>query len=129
MRPPRAWTAVALLLILVAAALALTGYTNATADPIVRRLTVRIADYPRNSGPVRILLFSDVHVHGPDMPPERVGRIVGQINALHPDVVVAAGDFVGNSLVGRDYPVAEAIAPLGRLKARYGVYAVLGNND
>jgi predicted MPP superfamily phosphohydrolase len=63
------------------------------------------------------------------MPPERVARIVGRINALHPDIVVAAGDFVGNTLVGRDYPVADAIAPLGRLKATYGVYAVLGNND
>jgi hypothetical protein len=39
-------------------------------------------DYPANSPPVRILLFSDVHVHGPDMPPERVARIVGRINCF-----------------------------------------------
>jgi len=125
----RAWTGVAALLILAAIAVLAAGYRNATADPVVRRLTVRMPDYPANSPPVRILLFSDVHVHGPDMPPERVARIVGRINALHPDIVVAAGDFVGNTLVGRDYPVADAIAPLGRLKATYGVYAVLGNND
>jgi predicted MPP superfamily phosphohydrolase len=125
----RAWIGVGALLILAAVAVLAAGYRNAVADPVVRRLTVRMPGYPADAEPVRILLFSDVHVHGPDMPPERVGRIVGQINALHPDVIVAAGDFVGNSLVGRHYPVAAAIAPLGRLKARYGLYAVLGNND
>lgn len=125
----RAWIWVAALLVLAPLALLALGYTNATADPVVRRLTLRVPGYPDTAPPVRILLFSDVHVHGPDMPPDRVARIVDQMNALHPDVVVAAGDFIGNSLIGRHYPIAEAIAPLARLDARYGVYAVLGNND
>lgn len=129
MSPRRAWICVAALLILAALAILAAGYSNATADPVVRRLTVRLPGFSANTAPFRILLFSDVHVHGPDMPPQRVGRIVDQINALHPDVIVAAGDFIGNSLVGRHYSIADAIAPLSRLKARYGVYAVLGNND
>ena len=119
----------AALLILATAAVLADGYRNATVDPMVRRLTLRVRGYPHGAAPVRMLLFSDVHVHGPDMPPERVARIVKQIDALHPDIIVAAGDFIGNNLVGRHYSVADAIAPLGRLRARYGVYAVLGNND
>jgi len=121
--------------ILFIAALALLGivaaigYRNARADPIVRHLDVRLADYPPGAAPVRIVLFADVHVHGPDMPPARVGRLVDQINALRPDIIVAAGDFVGNNWIGADYPVTEAIAPLARLKARLGNFAVLGNND
>lgn len=63
------------------------------------------------------------------MPPERVGRIVDQINALHPDVILGAGDYTGANWIGREYPIPEAIAPFRRLKARLGVYAVLGNND
>jgi predicted MPP superfamily phosphohydrolase len=125
----RAWTWVAALLILAALASALAGYRNATADPLVRRLTVRLAGFPEDSPPVRIVLFSDLHVHGPDMPPRRVARIMDEIDALHPDLILAAGDFVGNALVGRKYPVEQALAPLARLKAQYGVYAVLGNND
>ena len=125
----RAWIWVAALLVLAPLALLALGYRNATADPVVRRLTLRVPGYPDTAPPIRILLFSDVHVHGPDMPPDRVARIVDQMNALHPDVVVAAGDFIGNSLIGRHYPIAEAIAPLARLDASYGVYAVLGNND
>jgi hypothetical protein len=108
---------------------AAVGYWNATATPIVQQLNLRIAGYPADRAPVRILLFSDLHVHGPDMPPERVDRIVDQINALRPDIVVAAGDFTGHNLFGANYPIDEAIAPLAHLKARLGVYAVLGNAD
>jgi predicted MPP superfamily phosphohydrolase len=120
---------IAAVVVVAFAAVVTVGYRNATADPLVRRLTVEVPDYPADAPPVRILLFSDLHVHGPDMPPARVDRIVGQINALQPDIIVGAGDFVGNHLFGRDYSVAEAVAPLGRLKARLGVIAVLGNND
>ena len=114
---------------LVGVAVTAVGYRNATAPPLVRRLTITIGGYPADAAPVRIVLFSDVHVHGPDMPPSRLERIVGQINALHPDIIVAAGDFEGNNLIGRDYSVEAAIAPLGGLKPRVGAFAVLGNND
>jgi len=110
-------------------ALAIAGYRNATVAPRVRHLELSVPGYSATAAPMRIVLFSDVHVHGPDMPPERVGRIVEQINALHPDLVIAAGDFLGDNWIGRAYPIDEAIAPLGHLKARLGVYAVLGNND
>jgi hypothetical protein len=63
------------------------------------------------------------------MPPARVARIVQQINAIRPDIVVAAGDFVGDNWVGAHYSAASAIVPLRALKSRLGVYAVLGNND
>jgi hypothetical protein len=115
--------------LLFAAVIAWLGYRSATADPVVRTITINVADYPSSLPATRIVLFSDVHVHGPDMTPQRVGRIVRKINALHPDIDIAAGDFIGNNWIGRDYSIGEAIAPLRQLKARYGVYAVLGNND
>ena len=120
---------IAALVVVAVVAIVIVGYRNATADPLVRRLTVEVPDYPADAPPVRILLFSDLHVHGPDMPPERVERIVGQINALHPDIIVGAGDFIGNHLFGRDYSIADSLAPLGGLRAKLGVFAVLGNND
>jgi predicted MPP superfamily phosphohydrolase len=105
------------------------GYKNATATPVLRQLHLTVPNYPPSAAPVRIVLFSDVHVHGPDMPPARLSRIVDQINSLRPDIVVGAGDFVGNHWFGADYSAEQATAPLARLKARFGVYAVLGNND
>jgi predicted MPP superfamily phosphohydrolase len=116
-------------LVVVGLAILAVGYRNATAAPVVRRLVLTVPNYPAAAAPIRIVLFSDVHVHGPDMPPERVKTIVNQINALQPDIDVAAGDFVGDNWIGKQYSAREAIAPLAGLKARLGIYAGLGNND
>lgn len=121
-----------LLGVILVAALALAGwcYLNTLADPVVRRATVGVAGWPAGTPPLRVALISDVHVQGPDMPPERVARIVAQVNAQRPDIVLLAGDFVGDRTLGtRDYSDADIAAPLGRLSARLGVYAVLGNHD
>lgn len=129
MSPRRFIAALVVLLLVAAVAFVFVGYKNATAAPQVRRLILHVPDYPASAAPVRIALFSDLHVHGPDMPPARLASIVEQINALHPDIDVIAGDFVGDNWIGAHYPVTQAVAPLGGLKARLGVYAVLGNND
>lgn len=63
------------------------------------------------------------------MPPNRVARIVAQINGLHPDLVVATGDFVSANFLHIDYSPEQALKPLASLHARLGTYAVLGNND
>ncbi len=80
--------------------------------------------------PLRAVLISDIHVGGPDMPPARVERIVAQVNALAPDLVLIAGDLITDKrLATRHYSMAEAVAPLAGLRPRIGTYAVLGNHD
>jgi predicted MPP superfamily phosphohydrolase len=117
----------ALVLFLVGMAVLGWMYHVATADPVVRRTSVRAEGL---TAPLRLILLSDIHVAGPDMPPSRVRRIVDQLDALHPDLILIAGDFVSDKRVAtRRYSAAEAIAPLAGLKARYGVVAVLGNHD
>jgi predicted MPP superfamily phosphohydrolase len=64
------------------------------------------------------------------MPPSRLIRLVGRINALSPDLVLIAGDFVSDKkLATRRYPLREAVAPLAALRAPLGRIAVLGNHD
>ncbi|MET0307568.1 MAG: metallophosphoesterase [Sphingomonas sp.] len=105
-------------------------YVNTLADPVLRRATVPMAGWPAQAAPLRVALLSDIHVQGPDMPPERVARIVAQVNAARPDLVLLAGDFVGDRSLGtRNYSDDEIAAPLAQLSARLGVYAVLGNHD
>ena len=71
---------------------------------------------PASARPVTIALLADIHVAGPDMPPARVARIVEQVNALDPDLVLIAGDFVSDKRTAtRHYASAEAIAPLATL--------------
>lgn len=64
------------------------------------------------------------------MPPERLARIVDQMNALRSDLVLIAGDFSGDrQLSTRWYSYDEALAPLAGLRAPLGTVAVLGNHD
>ncbi|OAN66218.1 metallophosphoesterase [Sphingomonas sp. TDK1] len=106
------------------------GLFTAMRDPVVHRMTVHMRDWPANAAPMRVVLISDLHVAGPETPPSRLARIVGQVNALKPDLVLIAGDVEQERTVTtRIYDAAEATAPLAGLRARYGVLAVLGNHD
>jgi predicted MPP superfamily phosphohydrolase len=110
-------------------ALALAGwmYWIAISDPVVRRTELALPGLDR---PLRLLLMSDIHVGGPDMPPARLARIVALANAQAPDVVLIAGDLITEKrLATRLYSMADAIAPLGELRPRIGSFAVLGNHD
>jgi predicted MPP superfamily phosphohydrolase len=73
---------------------------------------------------LRVVQISDIH-HGLYFPKEWLSEAVRQANRLNPDIIALTGDFVTYSRrnIG---PAAEI---LGRLRARYGVFAVLGNHD
>lgn len=119
-----------LLLAAISVAALLFGYSVATSTPVVRRATLSLERWPEEAPPLKVVLISDIHVAGPDMPPERLGRIVAQINALRPDLVLIAGDLISEKrLSTRLYSMAEAIRPLGGLRPRLGSFAVLGNHD
>ncbi len=129
-RRPHRWRRWLLLLALLGAALLAKGYWNATRDPVVRTASVAVADWPAGQPPLRLLLLSDIHVAGPDMPPERLARIVAQLNRLRPDVVLIAGDLVSEKRSATHiYTAAEVVAPLGKLRAPLGVVVAPGNHD
>lgn len=130
MKPRRRWRRWVALLALLGIALLAKGYWNATRDPVVRTATVAVADWPAGQPPIKILLLSDTHVAGPDMPPARLTRIVGTLNRLKPDLVLVAGDLVSEKrLATHVYTADEVVAPLGGLKAPLGVVVAPGNHD
>ena len=72
----------------------------------------------------RIVQFSDVHL-GNWTCRKKLNEAINRINGLKPDLVVFTGDmFTYSSSEGRGF-----ISCLKQVKARYGVYAVLGNHD
>jgi predicted MPP superfamily phosphohydrolase len=106
------------------------AWWEATWDPKVRRADVALADWPKGARPVTVLLVSDTHVAGPDMPPERLVRIVDKLNGLKPDLVLLAGDYISYKMgTTRVYAPDETVAPFKRFRAPLGVVAVLGNHD
>lgn len=129
-RRPRRWLRGLLLLAFVGAALLAKGYWNATRDPVIRTAAVEVSDWPAGQPPLKILLLSDIHVAGPDMPPARLARIVNKLNRLKPDLVLIAGDLVSEKRTATHiYTAAEVVAPLGRLRAPLGVVVAPGNHD
>jgi hypothetical protein len=126
----RALVSGAALLLALAALIVAYGYYGATRTPIVVRYNVGLADWPAGTPPLTIVQLSDIHFGVPDMPAERVARIVAQANALKPDLTVLTGDYHGGKLWDLDSGnLDNAVRPLKALRARYGVFAVRGNHD
>jgi predicted MPP superfamily phosphohydrolase len=106
------------------------GYLNARADPVVRRAHIGLLGWPAGATPVRVVLMSDVHIGSSAMDADRLSRIVGQVNALSPDLILFAGDFVfRHDPVAAGKSAEELTAPLTGLHAPLGVIATLGNHD
>ncbi len=73
---------------------------------------------------LRVVQISDIH-HGLYLPPAMLEQAVRQANRLNPDIVALTGDFVTYSRAN----IGPAAEILKNLRARYGVFAVLGNHD
>jgi predicted MPP superfamily phosphohydrolase len=73
---------------------------------------------------LRIVQISDLHI-GNRLQGEELGRLVDEVNALEPDLIALTGDIFDHD----PSFVPDGMARLDRLRAGYGVYAVLGNHD
>jgi uncharacterized protein len=71
-----------------------------------------------------VVQLTDIHV-GPFMPPEELAEYVEAVNRLKPDIIALTGDFV----TGSESEVDPCVESLAQLKARYGVFACMGNHD
>lgn len=109
--------------------LALTDWSfrEAQADPVARRMIVRLPRWPAGAAPVRVLVWSDLHLGNRATDAERLARLVGEANALKPDLIVLAGDYVAGHK-RMDAAVAPGLAILARLRAPLGTVAVMGNH-
>lgn len=71
-----------------------------------------------------IVHLTDIHV-GPFMPAEELAAYVEAVNRLKPDLIALTGDFISR---GMD-EVAPCVDTLAGLKARYGIFACMGNHE
>jgi uncharacterized protein len=96
----------------------------------INPVTVRLAGWPAALEDFKLVAVSDLHVGSPHIDLDKLRRVVQTINEQRPDVVVLLGDYVIESILGGTYTAPEEFAPvLGELRARHGVFAVLGNHD
>ncbi len=99
----------------------------AFAEPFVltvERHAVRLPRLPRALDGLRIVQLTDLH-HSPFTGSGQLEHAIETANSLQPDIIALTGDYISHE---REYaaPCAELV---GRLRAKHGVYAVLGNHD
>jgi hypothetical protein len=102
----------------------LGGMVKWVSDFRVRRVLIRLAGLPASFSGYRIVQFSDIHLGGWASKKD-LEEAVQMMNDLEPDVLVFTGDLV-------NYKTDEAFEFAGifsKLKAKDGIYAILGNHD
>lgn len=95
-----------------------------TSDPEITETDIWLRKLSSVHDGLRIVHLTDIH-HSLFTPLAVVQRAVQLANALRPDMVALTGDYVTLS-PSCIWPVAQA---LGKMWARLGVFAVLGNHD
>ncbi|AIQ13069.1 metallophosphoesterase [Paenibacillus durus] len=73
-----------------------------------------------------IAVASDLHL-GDIVGNRHLKKMVDRMNAMEPDIVLLAGDVLDDSV--EPFVRHRMSEQLGKLKARYGVFAVLGNHE
>lgn len=90
----------------------------------LERVAIYLKRLPKKLDGFKIIHLSDTH-HSPFTGLDHIKRVVKVANRLKPDMFLLTGDYVSHE---REY-IAPVAAVLGKLKARYGIYACLGNHD
>ena len=93
-------------------------------DVALREVEIKLRRLPAALSGLTIVQLSDVHV-GPTIGRRFIETLVARVNGLDPDLIAITGDLVDGSVA----ELAHAVAPLGGLKARLGVFFVTGNHE
>lgn len=103
--------------------------------PVVTRIDIPLLRLPREFDGFTIAQLSDFH-YDPYFSVIPIRKAVFLANTLNPDLVVLTGDFVSAPVASKSasanqaslqaYPCSDV---LEKLRAKHGVWAVLGNHD
>jgi uncharacterized protein len=90
----------------------------------LEHVEIQLKRLPKKLDGFRIIQLSDTH-HSPFTSLDHIKRAVKVANRLKPDMFLLTGAYVSHE---REY-IAPVAAVLGKLRAKYGVHACLGNHD
>ncbi|MET9201263.1 metallophosphoesterase [Gordonia sp. NPDC003585] len=94
------------------------------ARPRVVDVDITLPRLPSQFDGMRIAVISDLHV-GPSRGAAFTQRVVDQVNAQRPDLIVIAGDLLDGTI----HYVADDLKPLADLSAPLGVFGISGNHE
>lgn len=91
----------------------------------IKEVTFHSAELPSDFDGYRILQLSDIHSGSWKGNPAPLQRAIDLCNEQHADLAVFTGDMVNS----RSNELDEFVPVLSQLKAKDGVYSILGNHD
>jgi uncharacterized protein len=108
---------------------AYTGYIEPALTLKVTHYAPKLPKWPKGQK-LTITLIADPHAGGPNMGLERINQVVEVANAQKSDLIMLMGDYVAtHKFVTEKVDYRDWSAAYARLRATYGVYAILGNHD
>jgi len=90
----------------------------------IEHVRLETSKLPEGVDSLRVAQISDVHL-GLILRARYIERIVAELEAIAPDMLVCTGDYVDSSLKNLDYLTQY----MGRFHPPYGKYAVTGNHE
>lgn len=109
--------------LIISLAAAVYGYFDAR-DIRTERLVIRTHKISRETGMIRIVQISDVHL-GLIVREDRLKLILDAVRKAAPDILVSTGDLVDGQLSRLN----GLAAMLNEIKPRYGKFAITGNHE
>ncbi len=94
-------------------------------DFIVRKSNLFFPNLPKKFNGFKIAQISDFHLGSFNNSVEKIEEVVELINKQNPDIILFTGDLVNNIAS----EVNQFLPTLSNLKAKYGMYSILGNHD
>ena len=111
-------------LLLLTLTVVTVGVYNTIPVPDVSHYVVKVKDLPAEASGLRIAVLADLHAD-PLTGNKRISSMVERTMKQNADLIFIVGDFVD----GKVERIKDAVLPLSKLKARYGVFGVAGNHE
>jgi predicted MPP superfamily phosphohydrolase len=103
---------------------------------VLNKKSIRVKKLNRAFNGLKIVAISDIHGGANYIDEKKLKQIVEIANQQKPDLIVLLGDFISQNIETNEenqekpkMPISVIAKHLGGFKAKYGVFAVLGNHD
>lgn len=116
--------AAAVLMLALSLSVGIYGVYEAQRQPRIVEREAAFAELPPEFDGYRIILLSDLHISASRKAPW-TAELVRRACELNPDMILMTGDFIDGTVEAR----RADVEPLAGLRARDGVFGVLGNHE